>query len=66
MIDKPQTPDLTITHASDGTAYTGRNEEAKAVLADYKVRFPSKQTPSLATVKLYVSKARAGEKLDKN
>lgn len=43
-----------------GVTLDGRNEEAKAVLAVFKERFPTKRSPSLSTVKNYISDFRGG------
>lgn len=44
----------------DGIALSGRNEEAKAVFAEFSVRFPNNPPPSLSTVKRYISEFRSG------
>ena len=44
----------------NGMALKGRNEEAKAVLADYMANFPNETSPALSSVNRYVSKARSG------
>ncbi len=49
-----------------GQALMGRNEEAKALQAEFKAQFPNITCPSLPTVKRYVSNARRGSKLDQN
>lgn len=46
--------------AAQGMAEDGRNEEAKAVLLDYRRRYPSEAAPKLSTVKAYVSEFRGG------
>lgn len=46
--------------AAQGVAEKGRNEEAKAVLLDYRRRYPSEAAPKLSTVKAYVSEFRGG------
>jgi len=40
---------------NNGESLGGRNAEAKAVLAEYKARFPNGPIPSLSTIKNYVS-----------
>ena len=44
-----------------GVALSGRNEEAKAILAAFKQSYPDKRPPSLSTVRDHVSKCRAGQ-----
>jgi len=39
----------------------GRNEEARAVLSDFKQSNPHMKPPSLSSVQDYVSKVRAGQ-----
>ncbi len=46
--------------AAQGVAEQGRNEEAKAVLLDYRRRYPREAAPKLSTVKAYVSEFRGG------
>ena len=43
-----------------GVTLDGRNEEAKAVLIAFKEQFPTKRSPSLSTVKNYISEFRGG------
>lgn len=45
----------------DGRALSGRNEEARAVLSDFKQSNPHSKPPSLSSVQDYVSKLRAGQ-----
>ena len=40
---------------NNGESLGGRNAEARAVLAEYKTRFPNDPIPSLSTIKNYVS-----------
>lgn len=46
--------------AARGVAVKGRNEEAKAVLLDYRRQRPDDPAPKLSTVKSYVSEFRGG------
>ncbi len=52
---------LIAQRIKDGTALAGRNEEARAVLADCKQSNPQRRPPSLSSVKDYVSKVRASQ-----
>jgi hypothetical protein len=52
--------DLIALRASQGRSLQGRNEEAKALLAEFKVEHPNKKSPSLPTIKKYVSQFRSG------
>lgn len=51
---------LIAIRESEGRALTGRNEEADALLAEFKTKFPHEKSPSLPTVRKYVSAARHG------
>lgn len=46
---------------ADGRALVGRNEEAKAILTDFKHTNPHVKPPSLSSVQNYVTKVRAGQ-----
>lgn len=52
--------ELIAMRERNGQALQGRNEEAKALLAEFKTQFPNKKSPSLPTVGRYVSAARRG------
>ncbi len=52
--------DLFTLRANEGRILRGRNEEAKALQAEFQVRFPDIKCPSLSTVKKYVSEMRRG------
>lgn len=52
--------ELLAERAAQGVAQKGRNEEAKAVLLEYRRLYPSEAAPSLSTVKAYVSDFRGG------
>lgn len=52
---------LIVKRISDGRALAGRNEEARAVLSDFKQSNPHMKPPSLSSVQDYVSKVRAGQ-----
>ncbi|GAA6176580.1 hypothetical protein [Sulfitobacter pacificus] len=52
--------DLIALRASQGRAMRGRNEEAKALRAEFMAKFPNAKCPSLPTVKRYVTKTRSG------
>jgi hypothetical protein len=52
--------DLIALRASQGRAVQGRNEEAKALCAEFMAKFPNAKCPSLPTVKRYVTKRRSG------
>lgn len=52
--------ELLAERAAQVVAETGRNEEAKAVLLEYRRRYPNEAAPSLPTVKAYVSEFRGG------
>jgi hypothetical protein len=52
--------DLIILRASQGRTLLGRNDEAKALQAEFAAKFPNEKIPSLTTVKRYVSKVRSG------
>lgn len=52
---------LITRRIEDGRALAGRNEEARAVLADFKQSNPQRHPPSLSSVQDYVSKVRAGQ-----
>lgn len=58
--------DLSALRASQGRMLKGRNEEAKALRAEFSTKHPNKKCPSLSTVKKYVSLYRGGSKLDQN
>ncbi|MEP6018780.1 MAG: hypothetical protein ABJ251_09900 [Paracoccaceae bacterium] len=45
---------------NQGLALKGRNEEARALQAEFKAQFPNNACPSLPTIKRYVSEARSG------
>jgi hypothetical protein len=51
--------ELIAIRASQNRALEGRNEEAKALLLEFRAQFPRTKCPSLPTVKKYVSEARA-------
>lgn len=50
--------ELIALRACQGRTLEGRNEEAKALLLEFRVQFPKTKCPSLPTVKKYVSGAR--------
>ncbi len=52
---------LIVLRIADGRALAGRNEEARAVLSDFKQSNPHLKPPSLSSVQDYVSKVRAGQ-----
>ena len=52
---------LIAQRIADGRALAGRNEEARAVLAEFKQSNPQRRPPSLSSVQDYVSKVRAGQ-----
>jgi len=52
--------DLMALRVSQGRAAKGRNEEAKALHAEFIAKHPNKKSPSLPTVKRYVTKIRSG------
>ena len=52
--------ELLTERAVQRVAETGRNEEAKAVLLEYRELYPNETAPSLSTVKAYVSDFRGG------
>ena len=52
---------LIAQRIADGRALAGRNEEARAVLTDFKQSNPEVKPPSLSSVQDYVSKVRAGQ-----
>lgn len=51
---------IIVNRAVNRISLEGRNEEAKAVLAEYKANFPSETAPALSSIKSYVSKTRRG------
>ena len=51
---------LLADRAAQEVAQGGRNEEAKAVLLEYRRLYPNEAAPSLSTVKAYVSEFRGG------
>ncbi|AUQ57425.1 hypothetical protein PhaeoP30_00482 [Phaeobacter inhibens] len=51
---------LLAERAAQVVAEKGRNEEAKAVLLEYRRLYPNEAAPSLPTVKAYVSEFRGG------
>lgn len=51
---------LAAIRASQGRTLIGRNEEAKALQAEYTAQFPNKKTPSIQTVKKFVTTLRSG------
>jgi len=52
--------ELIAMRERDGQALQGRNEEAKALLTEFKTQFPKIKSPSVQTVRRYVSAARRG------
>ena len=52
--------DLMALRVSQGRVAQGRNEEAKALHAEFIAKYPNKKCPSLPTVKRYVTKIRSG------
>lgn len=52
--------ELLAERAAEGVAEKGRNEEAKAVLLEYRGRYSNETAPSLSTIKAYVSDFRGG------
>jgi len=52
--------ELSRIRASQGRALIGRNEEAKALQAEFTAQFPNKKTPSIQTVKKFVTAFRSG------
>ena len=52
--------ELLAERAAQVVAEKGRNEEAKAVLLEYRRLYPNEAAPSLSTVKAYVSEFRGG------
>ena len=58
--------ELMALRERDGLTLKGRNEEAKALQADFKANFPNFKCPSLSIVRKYVSVFRSGSKLDQN
>lgn len=52
--------DLMALRVSQGRAAQGRNEEAKALHAEFIVKHPNEKCPSLPTVRRYVTKIRGG------
>lgn len=53
--------EIILQRIADGIALAGRNEEARAVLTDFKRAYPNLEPPSLSSVQDYVSKVRAGQ-----
>ena len=51
---------LMALRVNQGRAAPGRNEEAKALHAEFIARYPNKKCPSLPTVKRYVTRIRSG------
>lgn len=45
---------------ANGHTLGGLNEEASALMADFKIQFPDRNCPSLSTVKRYITAAKAG------
>ncbi len=52
---------LIMQRISEGSALAGRNEEARAVLNEFKRSNPHLKPPSVSSVQNYVSKVRAGQ-----
>ena len=52
---------LIVQRIADGSALVGRNEEARAVLSEFRQSNPQLKPPSLSSVKDYVSKVRSGQ-----
>lgn len=52
--------DLISLRASQGRTLQGRNAEAKALQAEFAIKFPDIKCPSLPTVKSYVTEIRSG------
>lgn len=52
--------DIFVLRAQQGRSLEGRNEEAKALRAEFSATYPKKICPSLPTVTRYVSKFRSG------
>jgi len=52
---------LIQSRTEEGTALEGRNEEAKAIQAILKARDSGANLPSLSSIKVYVTKSRAGQ-----
>lgn len=57
--EKPLT-ELAVIRTSQGRTLKGRNEEAKALQAEFTAQFPNKKTPSIQTVKKFVTAFRSG------
>jgi len=51
---------IILTRLQDGRALAGRNKEASAILDVYREQFPNEQSPSLPTIKRYLTKVRGG------
>lgn len=52
---KTTLPDLIAQRQNQGVALKGKNEEAKAVRADHKVKYPNENCPSISTIKRCLS-----------
>lgn len=57
---RKQLTDLIAHRASEGRTLAGRNDEAKALQAEFATKHPNEKCPSLSTVKRYVSDIRSG------
>ena len=51
---------LMALRASQGRTLLGRNEEAKALQAEFAAKFPDEKCPSLSAVRRYVSEIKSG------
>jgi len=52
--------ELSLHRKRSGSELSGRNEEADALLSDFKRAYPTHKPPSLSTVRVHVSKSRGG------
>lgn len=52
--------ELSAIRASQGRTLKGRNEEAKALQSEFTAQFPNNKTPSIQTVKRFVTVFRSG------
>jgi len=52
--------ELSAIRAREGRTLKGRNEEATALLGEYKAKFPNQNCPSLSRVKTFVTNYRSG------
>lgn len=52
--------ELAAIRTRQGRTLKGRNEEAKALQAEFTAQFPNKKTPSIQTVKRFVTAVRSG------